>query len=101
MQLFILYAGGPSIGLRLSATAAGVVGLGLYSSAYFSEIFRGGFAAVPRGQIEAAMSVGMSAGRHSHPRPPAGRARRGDAADRQHPHRDVEGDGGPVDHHGA
>ncbi len=59
MQLFILYAGGPSIGLRLSATAAGVVGLGLYSSAYFSEIFRGGFAAVPRGQIEAAMSVGM------------------------------------------
>ena len=60
MQLFLLYAGGPYIGLRLSATAAGVVGLGLYSSAYFAEIFRGGFAAVPLGQIEAAMSVGMS-----------------------------------------
>ncbi len=60
MQLFILYAGGPSIGLRLSATAAGVIGLGIYSSAYYSEIFRGGLAAVPRGQIEAAMSVGMS-----------------------------------------
>ncbi len=60
MQLFILYAGGPSIGLKLSATAAGIVGLGLYSSAYFSEIFRGGFAAVPRGLIEAAMSVGMA-----------------------------------------
>jgi len=59
MQLFLLYAGGPSIGLRLSATAAGILGLGLYSSAYFSEIFRGGFAAVPRGQVEAAMSVGM------------------------------------------
>jgi len=55
MQLFLLYAGGPSIGLRLSATAAGILGLGLY----FSEIFRGGFAAVPRGQVEAAMSVGM------------------------------------------
>ena len=39
VQLFLLYAGGPSIGLRLSATAAGVIGLGLYSSAYFSEIF--------------------------------------------------------------
>ena len=59
MQLFVLYDGGPSIGLKLSATAAGVIGLGLYSSAYFAEIFRGGFAAVPQGQIEAAMSVGM------------------------------------------
>jgi polar amino acid transport system permease protein len=60
MQLFILYAGGPSVGLKLSATAAGVAGLGLYSSAYYSEIFRAGFAAVPRGQVEAAMSVGMA-----------------------------------------
>jgi len=59
MQLFLLYSGGPSIGLRLSATAAGILGLGLYSSAYFSEIFRGGFAAVPRGLVEAALSVGM------------------------------------------
>jgi len=60
MQLFLLYSGGPYIGLRLSATTAGVVGLGLYSSAYFAEIFRGGFNAVPKGQIEAAVSVGMS-----------------------------------------
>jgi polar amino acid transport system permease protein len=60
VQLFLLYAGGPSIGLKLSATAAGVLGLGLYSSAYFAEIFRGGFAAVPRGQLEAAKSVAMT-----------------------------------------
>jgi polar amino acid transport system permease protein len=60
MQLFLIYAGGPYVGLKLSATEAGVVGLGLYSSAYFAEIFRGGFAAVQHGQIEAAMSVGMS-----------------------------------------
>ena len=60
MQLFLLYSGGPYIGLRLSATTAGILGLGLYSSAYFAEIFRGGFASVPVGQIEAAMSVGMS-----------------------------------------
>ena len=60
VQLFLLYAGGPSIGLRLSATAAGILGLGLYSSAYFAEIFRAGFAAVPAGQIEAAVSVGMT-----------------------------------------
>jgi polar amino acid transport system permease protein len=60
VQLFLLYAGGPYIGLKLSATAAGVIGLGLYSSAYFAEIFRGGFAAVPVGQIEAAVSIGMA-----------------------------------------
>ena len=60
MQLFLLYAGGPYIGLRLSATAAGIAGLALYSSSYFAEIFRGGFAAVPVGQIEAAISVGMT-----------------------------------------
>jgi polar amino acid transport system permease protein len=59
MQLFLLYSGGPYIGLRLSATAAGILGLGLYSSAYFAEIFRAGFASVPPGQIEAATSVGM------------------------------------------
>ena len=39
---------------------AGIIGLGVYSSAYYSEIFRGGFAAVPRGQVEAATSVGMT-----------------------------------------
>ena len=60
MQLFLLYAGRPDIGMKLNATAAGIVGLGLYSSAYFAEIFRGGFAAVPPGQIEAATSVGMT-----------------------------------------
>jgi len=60
MQLFLLYAGGPYIGLRLNATTAGIAGLALYSSSYFAEIFRAGFAAVPVGQIEAAISVGMT-----------------------------------------
>jgi polar amino acid transport system permease protein len=60
VQLFLLYAGGPYVGFKLSATTAGILGLGLYSSAYFAENFRAGFAAVPVGQIEAATSVGMS-----------------------------------------
>ncbi len=60
VQLFLLYSAGPSVGLRLSATEAGVLGLGVYSSAYFAEIFRGGFGSVPAGQIEAATSFGMS-----------------------------------------
>ena len=46
--------------MKLRYKLAGILGLGLYSSAYFAEIFRAGFASVPRGQIEAATSVGMA-----------------------------------------
>ena len=60
VQLFLLYSGGPFIGLRLEATTAGILGLALYSAAYFAEAFRAGFSAVPRGQLEAAVSIGMN-----------------------------------------
>lgn len=60
VQLYLLYDGGPRVGLRWSATTCGVVGLGIYGSAYFAEIFRAGFLAVPPGQIEAAQSLGMT-----------------------------------------
>jgi polar amino acid transport system permease protein len=59
IQLFLLYSGGPMIGLRLEATTAGILGLGLYGAACFAEIFRGGWLAVPKGQVEAALSLGM------------------------------------------
>lgn len=59
IQLYLLYDGGPAIGLRLRAEAAGIVALGVYGSAYFAEIFRAGFAAVPVGQMEAARSLGL------------------------------------------
>lgn len=62
IQLFLLYSGGPSIGLRLEAMTAGILGLGIYGSAYFAEIFRAGYQAVPKGQVEAALSLGMSYG---------------------------------------
>lgn len=58
--LFLLYYGGPSIGLVLDPVPAGIVGLGGYSAAFFAEIFRGGFQSIPEGQIEAARMVGMS-----------------------------------------
>ncbi|MFC0266877.1 amino acid ABC transporter permease [Kushneria aurantia] len=60
VQLFLLYYGGPALGLRLSPMAAGLIGLGIYGSVYFAEIFRTGFLSVPRGQIEAAHMLGMS-----------------------------------------
>ena len=60
VQLFVLYYGGPLVGLRLDALPAGLLGLTIYGSPYFAEIFRSGFNAVPRGQIEAARAVGLS-----------------------------------------
>jgi polar amino acid transport system permease protein len=59
IQLFLLYYGGPSLGLTLDSTTTGLVGLTLYGGAYFSEIFRAGFTAVPAGQEEAARSLGL------------------------------------------
>src|SRR5262245_39850320 len=40
VQLFVLYYGGPLLGLRLDALPAGLVGLTIYGSPYFAEIFR-------------------------------------------------------------
>ncbi|UFN51069.1 amino acid ABC transporter permease [Roseomonas sp. OT10] len=60
VQSFLLYYGGPFIGLDLPAVGAGLLALSLYGGAYFSEIFRGAFAAVPRAQLEAARICGLS-----------------------------------------
>jgi general L-amino acid transport system permease protein len=43
-----------------SEFAALVIGLGIYTSAFIAEIIRGGILAVPRGQMEAARSMGLS-----------------------------------------
>jgi polar amino acid transport system permease protein len=58
-QLFLLYFGGPAIGLTLDAMTVGLTVLGLYVGAYFVETFRAGFESIPRGQIEAAASAGI------------------------------------------
>lgn len=60
VQLFVLYYGGPMVGLRLDALPAGILGLTIYGSPYFAEIFRSGFRAVPHGQVEAARAIGMA-----------------------------------------
>ena len=57
--LFILYYGGPSIGLTLDAEPVGIIGLGFYGGGYFAEIFRAGFLSIPPGQIEAARMLGI------------------------------------------
>src|SRR5262249_34862307 len=42
-QLFLLYFGGPAIGITLDAMTVGLLILGLYVGAYFVETFRAGF----------------------------------------------------------
>lgn len=49
----------PAFGLRVDSFTSGVIALALNSTAYLVEIFRGGLAAIPRGQYEAAQSLGM------------------------------------------
>ncbi|MFC6354626.1 amino acid ABC transporter permease [Luethyella okanaganae] len=57
--LFLLYFG-VSIGtIRLDSLTAAVIGLGIISSAYLAEIYRGGFATLPLGQAEAAAALGL------------------------------------------
>ncbi|MGP0012195.1 MULTISPECIES: amino acid ABC transporter permease [Pseudomonas] len=60
VQLFLVYYGGPSFGLSLDPVPAGILGLGIYGSVYFAEIFRTGFESVARGQLEAADCLGIS-----------------------------------------
>jgi polar amino acid transport system substrate-binding protein len=59
IQLFIIYYGLPNVGITLSPLAAAVIGLGMNYAAYEAEVYRGGIEAVPRGQMEAALSLGM------------------------------------------
>lgn len=62
VQLFILFFGLPQFGILLPAFVCAVIGLGIYSGAYVSEIVRGSIQSIDRGQMEAARSLGMSYG---------------------------------------
>lgn len=59
VQAFVAYYVLPSYGLRFSALGTGLVTLTAYAVAYVAEIVRGGIQAVPKGQMEAARSLGM------------------------------------------
>ncbi len=76
VQLFIIYYGLQSVGIRFpdvpfvskilginfSDFMAGVITLGINSGAYVGEIFRAGIQAVDKGQLEAARTLGMPHG---------------------------------------
>ncbi len=60
IQLFVLYFGGPQVGIHLDPFEAGVIGLGVNIGAYMTESIRGAILAVDRGQREAARTLGLS-----------------------------------------
>jgi His/Glu/Gln/Arg/opine family amino acid ABC transporter permease subunit len=60
VQLFLIYFGPPTVGIRLSVTVAAVLGLTINNSAYMAEIIRAGIRSISRGQTEAATAVGMT-----------------------------------------
>ncbi len=60
LQIFILFFGLPSLGVRMSAVTAGSIALGLNASAYLAEIFRAGLNGVPAGSREAAVALSFS-----------------------------------------
>jgi len=60
IQLFILYFGGPQIGIQLDAFEAGVIGLGINAGAYMTETIRGAIISIDKGQKEAGRTLGLS-----------------------------------------
>jgi len=61
LQLFVIYYGLSGV-VRLPAFLAAVIGLGLNYAAYESEIYRAALEAIPRSQLEAARTLGLSEG---------------------------------------
>jgi polar amino acid transport system permease protein len=60
VMLLIIYFALPSVGIRLPAFWAGVLGLSINLGAYLSEVFRSAILAIDRGQHDGAMSLGLT-----------------------------------------
>ncbi|WP_431270140.1 amino acid ABC transporter permease [Dankookia sp. P2] len=60
VQLLIIYFGLPSIGMKLSAEQAALIGLVVYLGAYVTEIVRAGIESVHKSQIEAGLSLALT-----------------------------------------
>jgi polar amino acid transport system substrate-binding protein len=60
LQLYAIFFLLPEIGIAVPALAAAITGLAINYSAYEAEIYRAGLQAIPPGQLEAALALGMS-----------------------------------------
>ena len=61
VQLFIVFFGLPRIGIRLNADTAAIIGLSINLGAYCGEILRAGLDSIRVSQIEAGLSLGLTA----------------------------------------
>ena len=62
VQLFFIYFALPKIGIKISAEACGILGLGLIGGAYMIETMRSGLESIDKIQSESALSLGMTKG---------------------------------------
>lgn len=60
VQIYFLYFGLPTLGLRIPELQTGIIALMLNSGAYIAEIIRAGINSVDKGQIEAGVSAGLN-----------------------------------------
>ena len=60
VQIYLVYYGPPQFGLHLEPIPSAIIALSLNVGAYLSESFRGAIESVPRGQMEAALTLGMT-----------------------------------------
>lgn len=60
LQLYVIFFLLPELGVSIHAFWAGVLGLAINYSAYEAEIYRAGIQAIPKGQWEAAIALGMN-----------------------------------------
>ncbi len=60
LQLYVIYFLLPSVHVYWPAFWAGVLGLAINYSAYEAENYRAGILAIPKGQMEAALALGMT-----------------------------------------
>ena len=60
VQLFFIFFGLPALGIRLSETTAAFIAMVVNLGAYSTEIIRAGIDAIPKGHIEAGVSLAMT-----------------------------------------
>jgi len=58
--VFVFFVGLPAVGIRFDPFTAGTLGLTVYTAAFIAEVIRSGILAVPKGQMEAARSSGLT-----------------------------------------
>ncbi|WP_374717573.1 amino acid ABC transporter permease [Neobacillus sp.] len=57
---FFFYVGLPAVGIQLNGFVAGTIALAIYTASFIAEAIRAGILSVPKGQMEAARSSGLT-----------------------------------------